>query len=147
MVRHRVSDEEWTVIEDVFLQPKRTGRPPMPARNAFDGICWIVRTGAAWRDLPEEFGPWETVYGHFNRWASDGTLAEALRRLKEHFSAEERFDHSVWSIDGTIVRAPRCAAGGGKKGSHRNPKTMPWAARAAVFPRKSMSSAMARGRR
>lgn len=147
MVRHGVSDEEWAVIEDLFPKPKRTGRPPMPARQAFEGICWILRAGAPWRDLPEELGPWETVYAHFNRWSSDGTLANVFRRLKEHFSADDRFDHSVWSIDGTIVRAHRCAAGGGKKGTRRNPRTTLSAARAAVFPRKSMPSATARGRR
>lgn len=147
MARHGLSDEEWAVIEDLIPKPKPTGRPPMPARKAFDGICWILRAGAPWRDLPEELGPWETVYAHFNRWSSDGTLARVFKRLKGRFSADGRFDHSLWSIDGTIVRAHRCAGGGGKKGIHRNPKIMPSAVPAGVFRRKSMSSATARDRR
>lgn len=141
MPRHGVSDEEWAVIEDLFPQPRPTGRPPMPARQAFEGICWILRSGAPWRDLPEELGPWQTVYAHFNRWSSDGTLAQVFRRLQERFSADDRFDHTVWSIDGTIVRAHRCAGGGGKKGIRGNRRTTPSAVLAADFPRKSTRSA------
>lgn len=138
MARHGLSDEQWGSIEDLFPKSKPTGRPPMPARQAFDGICWILRAGAPWRDLPEELGPWETVYAHFNRWTSDGTLARVLKRLKERFSADDRFDHSLWSIDGSIVRAHRCAGGGGKKGIPTNPKITPSAVPAEGFRRKSM---------
>lgn len=147
MARHGLSDEEWMVIEHMFPKPKPTGRRPMPARKAFDGVCWILRAGAPWRDLPEELGPWETVYAHFNRWTSDGTLARVFKRLKERFSADDRFDHSLWSIDGTIVRAHRCAGGGGKKGIPTNPKITPSVVPVGDFRRKSMSSATARGRR
>ena len=138
MPRHGLSDEEWGVIEDCFDKPKRTGRPPMPPRKALDGIFWILRSGAPWRDLPEELGPWETVYAHFNRWSSDGTLALVLTRLKERFSADDRFDHSLWSIDGTIVRAHRCAGGGGKGGTRRNRPTTRSAVLAGDSRRKSM---------
>ena len=142
MARHGVSDEAWAVIEELFPRPKKTGRPPMPARQAFDAICWILRCGAPWRDLPKEFGAWETVFAHFNRWASDGTLEKVLKALKKRFSRDGRFDHSLWSIDGSVVRAHRCAGGGGKRGTQRNRKTMPLAALVAVFPQKSTSSAM-----
>ena len=147
MVRHGLSDSEWMVIEDLFPKRKRTGRPPMPARKAFDGICWILRAGAPWRDLPKELGPWETVFAHFNRWSSDDTLIRVLKRLKERFSGDDRFDHSLWSVDGSIVRAHRCAGGGGKKGTSRSPTTTRLAAREAVFRQKSMSLAMAKGHR
>ena len=123
MARHGLSDAEWSVIEDVFPKPKATGRPPMSARQAMDGICWILRAGAPWRDLPEVLGPWGAVFAHFHRWSSDGTLAAALAKLKDLFSRDDLFDHSLWSIDGTIVRAHRCAGGGGKKGIPRNPRT------------------------
>ena len=86
MARHGLSDAEWSIIEDVFPKPKATGRLPMSPRRVMDGICWILRAGAPWRDLPEELGPWETVFAHFNRWSSDGTLAAALVKLKERFS-------------------------------------------------------------
>jgi transposase len=143
MVRHGLSDIEWQAIEDLFPKPKPMGRPPMSARKAVHGICWILRSGAPWRDLPEALGPWQTVFAHFNRWTSDGTLAAVFTRLKERFSVGDRFDHSLWSIDGTIVRAHRCAGGGGKKGIRTNQKTTPWADPAGDSPRKSTSSAMA----
>ena len=142
-----MSEEEWLVIEDVFPKPKATGRPPMAARRARDGICWILRAGAPWRDLPEELGPWETVFAHFNRWTSDGTLAAAVVRWKARFSLEDRFDHRLWSMDGSLVRAPRCAGGGGKKGIRTDPQTMRWAARAGDSRRKSTSSVTARAAR
>ncbi len=102
MARHRLSDEEWAVIAEMFPRPKPMGRPPMPAREAFDGICWILRAGAPWRDLPEEFGAWETVYAHFNRWTSDGTLAPAaLSSMNAAISS---------SFSGMIAQGKRAAA-------------------------------------
>jgi transposase len=88
-----------------------------------DGILWILRTGSPWRDLPEEFGPWATVWDLFDKWTSDGTLDEILRRLRAAHIEADLIDSELWCIDGTIVRAARCAAGGGKKGSHKNLQT------------------------
>lgn len=147
MVRHRLSDEEWNEIWDMFPERKATGRPPKPAREIMDGICWMLRAGSPWRDLPEEFGAWETVYAHFNRWTSDGTLARIFTRLQQQFSEDERYDHSLWCIDGTVVRAHRCAGGGGKKGIPTNPRTTLLAVPAVDFPRKSTSSARVRASR
>jgi transposase len=106
-----------------------------------DGVLWLLKAGSPWRDLPEEFGPWETVYTWFDRWTSDGTLDEILRRLKAAMSETEDFDHELWCIDGTVVRAHRCAAGGGKKGSLRNRKITLSAGREVVFRQRSTSFA------
>lgn len=123
MVRHRLTDEQWECIADVFPRPARTGRPPKDRRNIMDGILWILRTGAPWRDLPEEFGPWATVWDLFDKWNGDGTLDEILRRLRAVRVDCEDVDQELWCIDGTIVRAARCAAGGGKKGIRRSLQT------------------------
>jgi len=112
MLRHRLTDEQWTLIEDMFPPPKATGRPPSKPRDMLDGILWILNTGAQWRDLPHEFGPKSTVWDHFDRWNNDGTLQMVLDRLRDFFD----IDDELWCIDGTIVRAAKCAAGGGKKG-------------------------------
>ena len=88
MKRHEVTDEQWEVIQ--LILPKRTaktGRPPSDSRSMLNGILWILRTGSPWRDLPERFGPWQTVYDH-------GTI-----------------DCDLWCIDGSSVRASRAAAG------------------------------------
>jgi transposase len=121
MSRHRLTDKQWTLIADIFPAPATTGRPPTDRRLVVDGILWILQTGSPWRDLPEdEFGPWETIYGLFNAWNADGTLDEILQRLQVTFLDKGKIDKKLWCIDGTIVRAHRCAGGGGKKTIRRN---------------------------
>lgn len=120
MARHCLTDEEWDLIADIFPPQAETGRPPKDRRTIVDGILWIMRTGAPWRDLPEEFGPWETYYGCFNGWNSDGTLDSILQRLRASQIDIGAVDEQLWCVDGTNVRAHRCAAGGGKKGIQTN---------------------------
>lgn len=67
MKRHELSDEQWATICPLLpARTARTGRPPRDPRLIWNGIFWILRTGAPWRDLPERFGPWQTVYDHFS---------------------------------------------------------------------------------
>ncbi len=116
MVRHRLTDDQWECIKDVFPQPARTGRPPRDRREKMDAILWILRTGAPWRDLPEEFGPHQTAWELFDKWNANGVLDEILTRLRAAYVDVGEIDEELWCVDGTIVRAARCAAGGGKKG-------------------------------
>ena len=120
MARLLLADEEWELIADVFPEPAKTGRPRRDARMVLDGILWILRTGSPWRDLPEEFGPWQTAWRMFDEWNANGTLAEILHRLQASFLAAGAIDSQLWCIDGTTVRAARCAAGGGKKGIRKS---------------------------
>ncbi|MBA3312394.1 MAG: IS5 family transposase [Planctomycetaceae bacterium] len=124
MARHRLTDGQWELIAGYFPEPAGTGRPPADPRQMVDGIVWRLRAGAPWRDLPEEFGPWETVYKHFNRWNSDGTLDKIKRALLRRIVDRAGVDADLWCVDGTIVRAARCAGGGGKKGIRKNRKIM-----------------------
>ncbi len=120
MVRHRLADEQWELIADLFPPPARTGRPPTDRRRVMDGILWILRSGAPWRDLPEEqFGPWETTYGLFNAWNASGLLDAVLSRLQAASIDAGKIDQKLWCVDGTIARAHRCAGGGGKKGARK----------------------------
>jgi transposase len=120
MARHRLTDEQWNLIVDLIPPPKSTGRPPSDRRMILDGILWILRTGSPWRDLPEEFGPWKTVWTVFDDWNRDGVLDRILSNLQQSVT----LDSELWCIDGTNVRAARCAAGGGKKTNRRNRRTM-----------------------
>ena len=120
MVRHRLTDDEWECIRDVFPLPASTGRPPTDRRKIVDGILWILRTGAPWRDLPADFGPWGTVWDLFDKWNADGTLDEILGRLRAAHVDVGEIDDELWCVDGSVVRAARCAGGGGKKGIRRN---------------------------
>jgi len=124
MVRHCLTDDEWECIKDVFPPAARTGRPPSDRRKIIDAVLWIMRTGAPWRDLPEQFGPWATAWDLFDKWNADGTLDEILRRLRAAHVDVGDIDDQLWCVDGSVVRAARCAAGGGKKGTPRNRKIM-----------------------
>lgn len=122
MLRHRLTDEQWQLIADLFPEPNTTGRPRSDPRVMMDGILWTLNTGAQWRDMPAEFGPKSTVWDHFDRWNNDGTLVAVLERLRDQVTIDEE----LWCIDGTTVRAAKCAAGGGKKGIKRNRTITPW---------------------
>lgn len=124
MARHGLTDDEWECIAHLFPARKKTGRPPRDRRTIINGIFWILRTGSPWRDLPEEFGPWATVWDLFDCWNSDGTLDEILNSLRAAHIAAGAIDDELWCIDGTIVRAARCAAGGGKKQTRKSLLTM-----------------------
>ncbi len=112
MSRHDLPDAHWTLIAHLFPTKKgRPGRPWNDHRRTLNGIIWILRTGAPWRDLPTEYGPWQSVYDRFNRWCSDGMwdrIHSSLLRLLDDAGA---IDYDLWFIDGSCVRASRSAAG------------------------------------
>ncbi|OKL50703.1 IS5 family transposase [Bowdeniella nasicola] len=101
-----LSDAQWSLIEDLF--PSRAGqgkgRPYADARTVVEGIIYRYRCGSAWRDLPDAFGPWQTVWTWHRRHAADGTWDTALSRLTAASEAAGGLDWSV-SVDSTIVRA------------------------------------------
>ena len=132
MIRHRLTDEQWDMISDLFPEPAATGRPPRDRREIMDGILWILRTGSPWRDLPAELGPWQTVWHLFDRWNHDGTLDLILDRLRSSTVDLGEMDEDLWCVDGTIVRAARCASGGGKKGIRTSRRITRSVVRAAV---------------
>jgi len=132
MVRHRLTDEQWNLIADIFPPPKPTGRPPTDRREVMDAILWILRTGSQWRDLPSEFPSWKTIWDLFDKWNSNGILDEVLNRLRAAQVDLGKVDEELWCVDGTIVRAARCTSGGGKKGIQRNPAIIRLAVLAGV---------------
>jgi transposase len=84
MRRYELTEPQWRRIAP--LLPHRThrgraGRPFSDPRPIVNGILWILHTGAPWRDLPERYGPWETVYKRFNRWRADGTWVRIVTSL------------------------------------------------------------------
>lgn len=130
MRRYELTDEQWDVIEPL-LPRASTGRPLLAPRTMLNAMLWVLRSGAPWRDLPERFGAWETVYYHFNSWRRRGVFARILEALQVRLDREGQIDWDLWCVDGTMVRASRSAAGAGKKGAPTSPPTTRWAARAA----------------
>lgn len=135
MHRHQFTDEQWIIVESLIPQKSaRVGRPAEERREMLDGIMWIVRTGAPWRDLPERFGPWQTVYDYFRNWRKTGVFDRVLEALQIRLDGEGKIDWDLWCIDGSNVRAARCAAGADKKvfsGTRTSRRTTHWAAAAA----------------
>lgn len=131
MRRNELSDEQWEWMADLLPPNGQRGGQWTDHRCVLNGIFWILRTGAPWRDLPERYGPWQTVYDRFRRWQREGLFDRILERLQIRLDAEGRIDWELWCVDGSSIRAGRDAAGGGKKGAPKSPKTTLWAARAA----------------
>lgn len=108
--RHDLSDEEWAQLEPLLPARLGRGRPWADHRVVINGVLHRVRTGVPWRDLPERFGPWKTVYNRHRRWSGDGTWEAILDRLRVGADAEEGLEWTV-AIDSTVVRAHQHAAG------------------------------------
>ena len=109
--RYELTDQEWARIAP--LLPSETtakpGRPPKDNRLMLNAMVWIARSGAPWRDLPERYGPWESVYSRFRKWIQQGFLESVFRTLGLDAELDEIF------LDATIVRAHQHSAGAKKK--------------------------------
>ena len=105
-VRRQLSEAKWAKI-DAFLKADYTvGEPGQAARNFIEAVLWWRRTGVPWRDLPEDFGPWKTVFNRFDRWSKNGKWERLFAALQSDVDEE-------WhSLDSTINRAHQHAAGG-----------------------------------
>lgn len=108
--RHEISDFDWERINN-HLPPENhgKGRPSKANRIMLNGMLWIAKTGAPWRDLPERFGPWSTVYTKFNKWSKVGAFQELFQALTQEADLQDV------SIDSTSCKAHQHAAGA-KKG-------------------------------
>jgi transposase len=105
-----LSDAQWERISELLPSSNGlVGRPFRDHRQVVEGIVYRYRTGIAWRDLPEEFGPWQTVWKRHRRFSLDGTWDKLLTRLLAEADAAGEIDWSV-SIDSTINRAHQHAA-------------------------------------
>ena len=112
-----LSDAEWALLEPLLASPERRGRPPeWPARRVADAVFYLLRSGCAWRMLPREYPPWQTVYYHFRRWRLDGRLRRAHDALRAEVRAREgrARDPSAAVIDSQAVKRSR--AGGPERG-------------------------------
>jgi len=107
--RHAIADADYDRIKD--LLPGRPGQPGWTAadnRLFIDAILWIGKTGVPWRDLPERFGNWNSVWRRFDRWSRKGTWQVVFAALQDP-------DLEWLILDSTVIRAHLCAAGAKKK--------------------------------
>lgn len=112
--RHELTDEEWELLAPLIPRAA-TGRPRVDDRQVINGMVYKIRTGISWRDLPERYDPWQTVYTRFRRYALDGVFTQALQQVRAEADAAGDID-CLAQIDSTIVRAHQHAAATGRKG-------------------------------
>ena len=118
MKRYELTDRQWRRLEPLLPpQRPRTGRPSHDHRTILDGILWVLRTGAPWRDLPERFGPVGTVSSRFYRWREAGLWQRVLSALQAEADARGEVDWDLHFVDATIVRAHQHAAGARRSGA------------------------------
>jgi putative transposase len=130
-VRRQLSDKQWARVEAFLKADYTVGEPGADDRNFVEAVLYWRRTGVPWRDLPEEFGPWKTVFNRFDRWSKNGKWNRLFRELQTDVDDE-------WhALDSTINRAHQHASGG--KGG---PKPMLLAAPEAAERPKSTWSPM-----
>jgi transposase len=116
--RHELSERQWELLSEVLPDNGQRGGQWRPHRELLNAMFWKLNTGASWRDLPERYGPWQTVYDRFQRWQRDGTLQRLLDRLQLRMDELGRIDWDTWCVDGSNIRAARPAAGA-KKGARK----------------------------
>ncbi len=118
MRRGELTDEQGERLAPLLPPQKpNVGRPAQDHRLILNGILWILRTGAPWRDLPERYGPWRTVASRFYRWVKAGVWQCVLEALQHQADAQGQIDWDKHSVESTIIRAHQHAAGakGGSK--------------------------------
>jgi transposase len=130
--RHAISDDNWSRIEGLLPgRPGASGRPAEDNRLFVDAVLWVGKTGAPWRDLPERFGNWNSVWRRFDRWSRSGVW-------KRVFAALQDPDLQWLILDSTVVRAHQHAAGAQKTPPARR-QTRRWAAAGEGSRRRSTS--------
>lgn len=109
MRRHEIGDEQWAKIKDQL--PGKAGDPGRTAednRLFLNAVLWIAKTGAPWRDLPERFGEWNSVFQRFNRWCQRGVWQRVLATWQDP-------DLECLMLDSTVIRAHQHSAGARSK--------------------------------
>ncbi len=120
MRRYELADDEWSKIADLFPSNEgKRGGQWLDHRMIMNGMLWILCSGAPWRDLPERYGKWQTVYDRFRDYRISGFFDRILERLLLKLNERGLIDFDLWQVDSTTIRAHKSAAGAGLK---RGPK-------------------------
>lgn len=105
-----IRDEQWSLIESFIpkaINGTLRGRPPRNPRDVLNGILWIMRTGAPWKDLPSRYPPYQTCHRWFQKWVSEGVMDTLLKALAEDLRRRGKIDLSECFIDATFAGAKK----------------------------------------
>jgi transposase len=126
---YQLSDPQWEQVQGLLPKNGQRGGQWKDHRLMIDGILWALSDGGRWRNVPERFGPWQTVYDRFRNWTRKGLWDRILRHLQARKMRSGDVDWSLFCIDGSVVRAHQSAAGASKKkGRPASRGTTRWAA-------------------
>jgi len=118
--RHALTDEQWNRIKDLVPgKPGDRGRSGENNRLFVDAVLYVLKTGVPWRDLPERFGNWNSVWRRFDRWCENGAWERIVKELCE-------YDFEEVQLDSTSIKVHLAAVGGRREGDEK--KVMPIAA-------------------
>lgn len=104
---YHITEEQWNRIKCLFPEPKKVGRPALNPRTVFNGILWILKSGARWRDLPPYFGNWNSIYHKFRQWCDCGLFKLLLQLLNTDASQT-----TLLEIDSTFCKVHQSACSG-----------------------------------
>jgi transposase len=110
VLRRELSDDDWEFIHP-HLPIGQYGPYPERLRDQLEGIIWRFRTGSPWRDVPDAFGSWSTVYDRFAQWRDGGVFAAVMEAVIAEAARRGQVDLSLVSVDSTTARAHHDAAG------------------------------------
>lgn len=129
-----LTDEQWKLLEPLIPElPRRSdgrGRPWRPSREVLNGILWVLRTGAPWKDLPDRYPSHQTCHRRFQGWVRDGTIEKILRALAEDLESRGGIDLSEAFVDGTFVPARKGGSASGKPSGAKVPRS--WQSQTAL---------------
>jgi transposase len=110
--RGELTERQWNQLKPLLPPQKpHTGSPSKDHRMVINGILWVLRTGAPWRDLPERYGCWSTVSGRFYHWRKIGLWQQILELLQQQADEQGKLNWQIHFVDGSVIRAHQHAAG------------------------------------
>ena len=129
-VRPQLSDEQWALVSDLLAPPKPNpagGRPRADVRQCLEGILWVLRSGARWKDLPRSFPSYVTCWRRFVEWSGEGVWDKAWRRLLKNLDQQGEIDWEEGIADGTFASAKKGVTTSAQPSEARGPSS--WSSR------------------
>jgi len=124
-----LTDPQWKLVEPILpsdpVRDDGRGRPWSNPRIVLNGVLWILRTGAPWKDLPPRYGPYQTAHRRFQNWVRSDVMERLLLTLAEHLKEAGGLDLKECFVDGTFVPAKKGGSWSGKPSEARAPRS--WA--------------------
>jgi transposase len=124
-----LTNEQWNRIEPIVLSAKPSkdprGRKQRDPREVLNGILWILRTGAPWKDLPPRYPPYQTCHRRFQQWAKSGVFKRIVQELAKDLSERGGIDIREAFIDGTFVPAKKGVLLSARQSAAKAPRSWP----------------------